>query len=98
MLTVPATAAIFLHTDSRPVLGERGCDSPRATHLPIYRQQDLFAGSGWIPSRSTLLNILEVSGFAIRPLAEHVRPVVLASHIGERVSVNESTSLSAMIA
>lgn len=26
-------------------------------HLPIYRQQDWFAGSGWTPSRSTLLNI-----------------------------------------
>jgi transposase len=27
-------------------------------HLPIYRQQDWFAGSGWLPGRSTLLNIL----------------------------------------
>jgi hypothetical protein len=26
-------------------------------HLPFYRQQDLFAGSGWTPHRSTLLNI-----------------------------------------
>jgi transposase len=25
-------------------------------HLPIYRQQDLFAGCGWTPSRGTLLN------------------------------------------
>jgi len=50
-------------------------------HLPIYRQQDLFAGSGWTPSRSTLLNILAASAFAIRPLAEHVRRVVLASPI-----------------
>ena len=25
-------------------------------HMPIYRQQDYFAGSGWTPGRSTLLN------------------------------------------
>ena len=25
-------------------------------HLPFYRQQDLFAGSGWTPSRSILVN------------------------------------------
>ena len=27
-------------------------------HLPVYRQQDQFAGSGWTPSRSLLLNVL----------------------------------------
>lgn len=52
-----------------------------AYHLPVYRQQDQFAGSGWTPSRSTLLNILEASAFAIRPLAEHLKQAVLASHI-----------------
>ena len=30
-------------------------------HLPLYRQQDYFAGSGWTPSRSTLCNILSQS-------------------------------------
>jgi hypothetical protein len=30
-----------------------------AYHLPAHRQQDLFAGSGWTPSRGTLLNILK---------------------------------------
>jgi transposase len=50
-------------------------------HLPVYRQQDLFAGSGWTPDRSTLLNILVASAFAIRPLAEHLKQVVLASDI-----------------
>ena len=39
-------------------------------HLPIYRQQDYFAGSGWAPSRSTLLNILSSSHFVIEPLLE----------------------------
>jgi len=37
-------------------------------HLPIYRQQDYFAGSGWAPGRSTLLNILAGSSFVIEPL------------------------------
>lgn len=50
-------------------------------HLPIYRQQDLFAGSGWTPDRSTLLNILAASAFVIRPLAEHIKRVVLGSDI-----------------
>ncbi len=50
-------------------------------HLPVYRQQDLFAGSGWTPERSTLLNILSASGFVIRPLAEHIRQVVLADEV-----------------
>ena len=50
-------------------------------HLPVYRQQDLFAGSGWTPQRSTLLNILANSAFVIRPLAEHIKQIVLASDI-----------------
>ena len=37
-------------------------------HLPIYRQQDYFAGSGWTPARSTLLNIL-LSRLGIRDSA-----------------------------
>jgi len=48
-------------------------------HLPTYRQQDLFAGGGWTPSRSTLLNILSASGFVVRPLVEHFKRDVLAS-------------------
>jgi transposase len=37
-------------------------------HLPIYRHQDLFAGSGWTPSRSTLLNLVDQVEFVIDPL------------------------------
>ena len=48
-------------------------------HLPFYRQQDWFAGSGWTPSRSTLLNILIASEFVLRPLAEHYRQWALDS-------------------
>lgn len=42
-------------------------------HLPFYRQQDLFAGSGWTPSRSTLQNIEAAVEFTLRPLAEYLR-------------------------
>jgi transposase len=50
-------------------------------HLPVYRQQDLFAGSGWTPQRSTLLNILVASAAVIRPLAEYIKQVVLAGDL-----------------
>ncbi|MEJ2679409.1 MAG: IS66 family transposase [Gemmatimonadota bacterium] len=46
-------------------------------HLPVYRQQDLFAGSGWTPDRSTLLNLLVASASFFRPLAEYLKRVVL---------------------
>ncbi len=42
-------------------------------HLPFYRQQDMFAGSGWTPSRSTLANIETQVEFALQPLAEYLR-------------------------
>ena len=40
-------------------------------HLRFYRQQDLFAGSGWVPSRSTLLNIQTAAAERLRPLVEY---------------------------
>ena len=48
-------------------------------HLPIYRQQDYFAGSGWTPARSTLLNLLVASAFVIRPLVEYFKQTVIDS-------------------
>lgn len=42
-------------------------------HLPFYRQQDLFAGTGWTPSRSTLVNLETHVEFALQPLAEYLR-------------------------
>lgn len=50
-------------------------------HMPIYRQQDYFAGSGWTPARSTLLNLLAGAGFVIRPLVASFRETLLASPI-----------------
>ena len=57
-------------------------------HLPIYRQQDIFAGSGWLPSRSTLLNIQASVAYVFEPLydyyAAHVRssPVIPCDETG----------------
>jgi transposase len=45
-------------------------------YLPIYRHQDLFAGSGWTPSRSTLLNIVQQSVFVIVPFIEFMKQQV----------------------
>ena len=42
-----------------------------AYHLPTYRQQDWFAGSGWMPQRSTLLNILSSGAYVFEPLYLH---------------------------
>lgn len=48
-------------------------------HLPIYRQQDLFAGCGWTPSRGTLLNIAAAAGELLPPFMAYLRDEVLAS-------------------
>lgn len=39
-------------------------------HLPLYREQDIFAGSGWAPHRSTLLNIKTAAAELVQPLVE----------------------------
>jgi transposase len=52
-----------------------------AYHLPVYREQDYFAGSGWTPSRSTLLNLLVASALVLRPLIEFFKRTILTSHI-----------------
>jgi transposase len=43
-----------------------------AIYLPVYRQQDLFASSGWTPSRSTLLNLIRQAEFVLQPLAGYM--------------------------
>jgi transposase len=42
-----------------------------AYFLPIYRQQDWFAGCGWMPQRSTLLNIMASAAYVLEPLYRH---------------------------
>jgi transposase len=48
-------------------------------HLPFYRQQDWFAGCGWTPSRSTLLNIQVAGESVLRSFADYYRQWALAS-------------------
>ncbi len=50
-------------------------------HLPIYRQQDIFASCGWTPGRSTLLNILRAAAERIAGLVAHLREVVRSGPI-----------------
>lgn len=50
-------------------------------HLPIYRQQAYFAGTGWTPARSTLLNILQGAAFVIRPVAAYFKETILTGPI-----------------
>ncbi len=57
-------------------------------HLPLYRQQDWFGGSGWTPSRSTLLNILIAAEQILRPLANHYREGALS---GSSLGCDETT-------
>lgn len=47
-------------------------------HLPLYRQQDLLAASGWTPSRSTLANLLAASDELLLPFVDFVRDAALA--------------------
>jgi len=49
--------------------------------LTLYRLQNLFAGSGWAPSRSLLLNILTNCSFIIEPLLDHFRQTLLSDSI-----------------
>lgn len=47
-----------------------------ALYLPIYRQQDLFASSGWTPSRSVLLNLVVAVQFVVEPLVRFMTRLV----------------------
>lgn len=50
-------------------------------HVPLYRQQDMWAQSGWSPSRATLCQIVSTSAELLVPVAELLRQRVLASPV-----------------
>jgi transposase len=52
-----------------------------ALHLPLYRQQDMFAQLGWSPHRSTLCQIVTHAADLLKPLAELLKARVLASDV-----------------
>jgi transposase len=85
--TCPGNPECGIASPERPtslVEGDRYDTSVAATileakwfhHLPIYRQQDLYAGSGWTPGRSTLLNIVSQVEFVISPFIEFMTRLV----------------------
>lgn len=45
-------------------------------HVSVYRQQDMFASSGWTPARSTLQNVLKSAAHLVRPLVESFHDLV----------------------
>ena len=45
-------------------------------HLPVNRQVDSFSSLGWTPSRSTLVNIIRQSCFAMEPLVSYMASLV----------------------
>lgn len=49
-------------------------------HLPIYRQEDLFAACGIELSRSTLLNIQEAAAQLVRPFTQYLADLVRSDH------------------
>ena len=83
----PGNPACGVASPERPtslVEGDRYDTSVGATvveakwfhHLPIYRHQDVFAGSGWTPSRSTLLNLVSQVQFVITPFIAYMTRLV----------------------
>ena len=50
-------------------------------HLPLYRQQDLFAACGWTPSRSTLANLLAASDELLASFIDFIRAEVVAGSL-----------------
>jgi len=52
-----------------------------AYFLTLYRLQNLFAGSGWTPSRSLLLNILTNCHFLLEPLLAYFKQTLLSDSV-----------------
>ena len=50
-------------------------------HCPVYRQQDIFASSGWTLARSTLQNVLKAAAHLIRSLVQSFHDLVRAGPV-----------------
>ncbi|CAN5447799.1 hypothetical protein BH11PLA2_BH11PLA2_40110 [soil metagenome] len=57
-----------------------GVRFPRATHLPLHRQESIFARQGWPVRRSTLCDHLRKCGELLTPLYDVMRLRVLQSY------------------
>ena len=52
-----------------------------AYHSPLYRQQEMFAGTGWLPSRSVLANILERCHFVLVPMLDYMKRLLQSDRV-----------------
>ena len=62
-----------------PSVGSQVVHSKFALHLPLYRQQDMFASLGWVPSRSSLDYVTDLVNDATQSLTTLMRERVLAA-------------------
>ena len=58
-----------------------GVQLPRATHLPLHRQEGIFARSGITLSRRTLCDWVAVVADLVAPIVGEMKRTVLASHV-----------------
>ena len=59
-----------------------------AFHLPYYRQQDFFGSLGWVPTRSTLQNIVTAVESQFFPLVQYFRKCVFE---GKAIGCDDTT-------
>lgn len=64
-----------------PSVGAQVVTAKYAYHLPLYRQQDMYAAYGWTPRRSTLERIGSGVAEVVRPVAACCLAEVLASGV-----------------
>lgn len=62
-----------------PSVGAQVVHGKFALHLPLYRQQDVFASQGWVPSRSSLDYMTDLVNDATQSLTTLMRERILAA-------------------
>lgn len=63
-----------------PSVGTQVVHAKFALHLPLYRQQDMFASLGWVPSRSSLDYLTDLVNDTTQGLTTLMRERLLAAH------------------
>jgi len=63
-----------------PSVGAQVVHGKFALHLPLYRQQDMFASLGWVPSRSSLDYLTDLVNDTTQGLTTLMRERLLAAH------------------
>ena len=64
-----------------PTLAAAVANNKFGYYLPYYRMQDIFAGSGWTPSRSTLDNLMNGLEFVLDPVVSLMWRCVLSDEV-----------------